>query len=374
MSPVLRPLLAGLLCAVAVATPTGQSERPADARGGREAGPTARLRRAPRIAMPGAVDSNVPLVWELVDGRWRLFALTSWGGLPARHTGSAFDQMQQAGPVRIVPHPGDGVWIESIIPDDSGTWYGYYHHERVADACGRPDRFIPRIGALRSIDRGATWEPLGFILDAPADSAACDSTNQFVIGGLGDVSAMLDDTRTTLLLFFSQYTKDPSAQGVAVARLAWADRDAPVGRVTVWRNGAWLPAHQAVAADGVSLEWVYPIGTPLAPPARPWHDRQIAADVFWGPSVHWNTYLGRYVMLMNRAANERFDNEGIYVSYAARLDDPRGWSAPRKIFDGGGWYPQVAGLEPTTGTDKVAGQRARFLLTGRSDYIIEFQK
>ncbi|MBI2186106.1 MAG: hypothetical protein HYU37_03150 [Acidobacteria bacterium] len=84
--------------------------------------------------------------------------------------------------------------------------------------------------------------------------------------------------------------------------------------------------------------------------------------------------MNRYVMLMNRAANERFDNEGIYVSYADRLDDPRAWSAPRKILNGGGWYPQVAGLEPARGTDREAGQRARFLLTGRSDYIIEFER
>jgi len=364
MSALLRVLLIGLLCAIAAATPQGQSTRL----------PTARLIRAPRIVMPGAVDSNVPMVWELADGRWQLFALTSWGGLPARHTGASLDQMQQAGPVNIVPHPGYGVWIESIVQDDSGAWYGYYHHERDAVACGRFDRFIPRIGALRSTDRGATWEPLGFILEAPSDTDACDSTNQFVIGGVGDVSAMLDDARTNLFLFFSQYTKEPSAQGVAVARLAWADRDTPVGRVTVWRSGAWLPAWQAVAADGVSVEWVYPTGTPIVAPTRPWHDGHVAADVFWGPSVHWNTYLGRYVMLMNRAANERFDNEGIYVSYATRLEDPRGWSAPRKIFDGGNWYPQVAGLEPATGTDKQAGQRARFLLTGRSDYFIEFEK
>jgi hypothetical protein len=38
----------------------------------------------------------------------------------------------------------------------------------------------------------------------------------------------------------------------------------------------------------------------------------------------------------------------------------------------GGWYPQVAGLEPMTGTDRQAGRRARFLTTGRSDYYIEF--
>lgn len=362
--PGLRPIFSAVLCVVLFATLGGQSERL----------PTARLIRAPRIVMPGQVDSNVPMTWELVDGRWRLFALTSFAGIPARHSGPALDQMQQAGPVAIVPHPGDGVWIESIVPDESGVWYGYYHHERAAAACGRSDRFIPRVGAVRSTDQGATWEHLGIILEAPIESTACASSNMFVLGGAGDVSAVLDRTRTNLFLYFSQYAKNPSEQGVAVARLAWADRDSPAGRVTVWRGGAWLPASRPVGTDTTSGGWAYPVGTPLVAPARPWHDGHVAADVFWGPSIHWNRYLDRYVMLVNRAANERFDNEGIYVSYAPRLDDPGGWSAPRKILNGGGWYPQVAGLEPAAGTDKEAGQRARFLLTGRSDYLIEFQR
>jgi hypothetical protein len=345
-----RPLPVALVCAALLVTLHGQAER----------SPTVRLVPASRIVMPGAVDSNVPLAWDLVDGRWRLFALTSFGGVPARHAGPALDQMQQADPLIITTHPGDGVWIESIVPAEDGTWYGYYHHERPAEACGRADRFLPRLGALRSFDHGATWEHLGFILEAPADTAACASRNRYVLGGVGDVSAVLDRTQTTLYLYFSQYFKAPAVQGIAVARLAWADRDAPVGRLTIWRNGAWLPAPAA--------------GTPLVAPTRPWHDGQAAADVYWGPSIHWNRYLERYVMLMNRAANDDFRNDGVYVSYAARLDEPLRWSVPRKILHGGGWYPQVAGLEPATGTDREAGQRARLLLTGRSDYVIEFQK
>jgi len=79
-------------------------------------------------------------------------------------------------------------------------------------------------------------------------------------------------------------------------------------------------------------------------------------------------------MLLNRAKNESFNTEGLYVSYARTLGDPRAWSAPRKIMDGGGWYPQVAGLEPLTGTDKQATQRARFFVSGRSEHYIEFQR
>jgi hypothetical protein len=149
---------------------------------------------------------------------------------------------------------------------------------------------------------------------------------------------------------------------VAIARLPWAYRDRPVGRVSVWRDSIWLNARR------------FPFGTPLVPVTAPWHDGDDTVDAFWGPSVHWNTYLERYVMLLNRARNENFDNEGIYISYARTLDDPAGWSAPVKLLNGGGWYPLVIGSEIGSGTDKLAGQRARFFLTGRSDYLIEFSK
>jgi hypothetical protein len=145
--------------------------------------------------------------------------------------------------------------------------------------------------------------------------------------------------------------------------------------VAIWQNGAWLPPRRVGEADPeVALSWEYPAGTPLVPVSKPWHDGNPAADAFWGPSVHWNTYLEQYVMLLNRARDEGFGNEGIYVAYAGRLDDPRAWTAPRKIMNGGGWYPQVAGLEQVSGTDKEATQRARFFITGRSEYYIEFQR
>ena len=334
--------------------------------------PSARLVPAPRMVVPGSVDSNVPLLWDLVNGVPKLFGFASWGGSPALLAGNSLDALQRIDDVTFVRHPGYGIWIESVIPDDHGVWYGYYHHELPADACGRPDRSIPRIGAARSFDHGLTWEDLGIILQAPPNSEACASPNRYVIGGVGDVSAMLDPAGQDVFLFFSQYSKDAAMQGVAVARLAWADRDAPRGRATVWQNGAWLPPRN-IDPRGEGA-WEYSAGTSLVPVLKPWHDANGGVDAFWGPSIHWNTYLERYVMLLNRAKNEYFNNEGIYVSYADALDDPRGWTAPQKILSGGEWYPQVAGLEGSTGTDKSAGQRARFFMTGRSAHFIEFER
>jgi hypothetical protein len=191
---------------------------------------------------------------------------------------------------------------------------------------------------------------------------------------------MLDPTQTDLYLFFSQYSRDQTAQGVAVARLLWANRDQPAGAVSIWKDGVWQYGRfvdtPIVDPDGSTRSnWFdYPSGTPLVATTEPWHDGDNTVNAFWGPSVHWNTYLEQYVMLLNRAKDENYGEEGMYVSFAPKLDDPRLWSPPEKILDGGRWYPQVMGLDVGSGTDKIAGATARFFMSGRSDYTITFTR
>jgi hypothetical protein len=64
--------------------------------------------------------------------------------------------------------------------------------------------------------------------------------------------------------------------------------------------------------------------------------------------------------------------EGIYVAFSKSLSDPTAWSTPQRLLGGGEWYPQVIGIEPGTGTDRIAGERARFFMGGRSQYFIQF--
>ena len=317
------------------------------------------------------MDCNSPMVWDLVDGSWSLFAFASWGGAPAMLHGPRVDQLSPDGPITIAGHPGDGVWMEAIVPDDAGTWYGFYHHEVPAAACGRHDRSILSIGVARSRDRGLTWVNLGKILDGPPNSVACASSNRYQLGGVGDPSVLLDADHRYLYVFFSQYGKERSEQGLAIARMPWADRDEPVGKLAVLQDGLFLPARDIGDVSGPS--WEYPAGTSLFPVSNPWHDADFSVDAYWGAAIHWNTYLDRYVMLLNRAKNEDFDSEGVYVSYSADLGDPRAWSQPTKLLDGGPWYPQVVGLE-TGGTDREAGQLARFFLGGRSTSFVFFRR
>ena len=349
------------IAALLIATASAQSSRV----------PSARLVSASRLNLPGEIDSSNPAVWALDNGVQRLFVISSWGGVPVRSIGASIDSLRRDQPVGFASHPGHGVWMEAIVPDDVGVWYGYYHHERPADLCDRPDRQLPRIGAMRSEDNGATWTDLGIVIDAPAGSEACGSANRFVLGGVGDVTAALDRNHQDVYLYFSQYSRERASQGVAVARLAWADRDAPAGKVTIWNNGAWLPA---TADPDRDIGWSYPSGSPLVASEQPFHDGSSRNDVFWGPSIHWNTYLEQYVMLINRAKDEVFGEEGIYVAFSPTIADPRSWSTPKKILNGGEWYPQAIGTETGSGTDRTAGRRARFFMMGRSTRMIEFTR
>ena len=364
-----------MLALVLVASPTHLAGQAAPS-----AAPRATLVPASPLLLPGAVDSNSPALWDLEDGLPRLFVMTSSDGAPRLAVGTGLSRLGAATPVTFTSHPGNGVWMEAVVADDVGTWYGYYHNENPAVLCGRTDRAVARIGAARSTDRGRTWEDLGIILETPTESVACNSPNRYVIGGVGDLSVMLNASKTYLYIFYSQYQKDRSAQGVAVARMVWANRDRPARRVTVWSGSAWLMSRlnrtPTTDVNGVARNtWIeYPAGAPLVATTQAWHDADARVDAFWGPSVHWNESIQSYVMLLNRAKDENYSQEGIYVSFAPKLDDPRLWSAPTRLLAGGKWYPQVVGLESGSGTDKSAGASARFFMSGRSDHVINFTR
>jgi hypothetical protein len=165
------------------------------------------------------------------------------------------------------------------------------------------------------------------------------------------------------------YPPHVSEQGVSIARIRIADRDAPVGRVRTWREGEWrepgLGGHV----------------TPIFPVERDWHSD--APDAFWGPAIHWNTHLQQYVMLLNRAFDPRWAQEGIYLSFNPNLADPAGWSKLRKLLDREeiiadpatpiGWYPQVVGIDVSEReTDKRAGRVARLFVHGHSRWEAVF--
>jgi hypothetical protein len=333
--------------------------------------PRVELSAAPHLRFTGDADSNSPAVWQRVGGVNQLLLFTSIDGRPSLASGPRLDRLSVALPVMFEPWPTEGVWMEAVIPDVDGTLYGYYHSEAAATVCPGSNKVIPRIGAARSNDQGLTWQLLGYVLEAPFGSFDCETNDVYFVGGVGDFSVQLDADSRDLYIFFSQYHR--RSQGVGVARLAWADRDNPSGKVMVFNNGVWLPSRGFSFPSGMR-RWSYPSAVPIFPTREPWNDDDTEVDAFWGPAVHWNVYLEQYVMLLNHAQDTDWSQGGIYVSFNRRLDDPAGWSQPVKMLSGGRWYPQVMGLESGSGTDKVAGRLARFFMGGTSEHLIQFIK
>jgi len=315
--------------------------------------PVATLRPAKKLQMPHAVDCNTPSHW---DGD--TFYVFNSTGHPYRAFGKGLFGLGDTTAIEYDNQVNGGRWIEATWRADDGTLYGWYHFEP-AGLCPGTSLTAPKIGALRSSDHGAHWKDLGMVMEARSDALDCTAKNGYFAGGHGDFSVMLDDPQQHLYFFYGAYAGDVREQGVAVARMAWNDRDQPVGKVLKWCDGSF----RALGRGGKL--------TPTFPAFVAWQRED--CNAFWGPSVHWNTYLKRYVMLLNRSKGKGWVQEGIYISYSTNLADPMSWSEPVKILDGGRWYPVVVGLdEQPRGTDKLAGRVARFFMGRDSDHEIVF--
>lgn len=306
---------------------------------------------------PGDTDCNSPAHW---DGA-TLYVFNS-AGHPWRSAGP--DLFHLTNDYRRCEYDNKvngGRWIECTWKTDDGTLYGWYHNEP-GGLCPGTRLTAPRIGAVRSTDNGATWHDLGVVLDAPPNTLRCDTANYYFAGGNGDFCIMLDARREWLYFFVSTYTGGLPSQGVSLARMRWADRDAPVGKVWKWHAGQWRE-------PGLGGQI-----TALFPGMIDWHRPD--ANAFWGPSVHWNHHLRQYVMLLNHAKDKDWTQEGVYVSFNRDLANVTGWSPPVKILGDlrrDQWYPQVIGLDTARReTDKLAGKRARLFVRGQSKWEIQF--
>jgi len=333
-----------------------------------QATPAVHIRPAPPMRFPGAgppavgeTDCNSPAHW---DGE--TFYLFNSAGHPWRSSGpDLFHLTETRRRVEYDNAVQGGRWIESTWKADDGTLYGWYHFEPAGVCPEVKDRGLtaPRIGAVSSRDNGLTWHDLGVVLDAPPGTLRCDTRNYYFAGGNGDFSVILDRNAEWLYFLMSTYWSFPE-QGVSLARMRWNDRDRPVGRVWKWRDGRW-------AEPGLGGRV-----TPIFPARIDWHRED--ADALWGPAVHWNTHLAAYVVLLNRAVDKNWKQEGIYVTFCQDLANPRGFTSPARILDSPGpsaWYPQVIGTDRARReTDKLAGRTARLFVRGESRWEIEFQR
>src|SRR4029453_329441 len=95
------------------------------------ADPIVSLKRTQSFEFTGEVDSNSPVLRTIVDGEPTVVVFTSWGGTPSGASAPPPDALPPATPVSISGPPAGGIWIEAVIAADDGTWYGFYHNERL---------------------------------------------------------------------------------------------------------------------------------------------------------------------------------------------------------------------------------------------------
>lgn len=318
---------------------------------------TAVVVSAYQVRLPApTVDGNSPGFWS--DGLLRVYTST---GFPEAMLGPGVTALSVIDPPILMPGTHYPFWIESVWRDSDGTVYAWYHHEP-GGLCGGK-LTVPMIGALVSTDGGHEFQDLGIVLSS-GDPVNCSAQNGFFAGGHGDFSVILDQKREYFYFLFDNYGGTVDHQGIAIARIAFADRSAPQGKVMKYFGGGWDEPGIGGAV------------TPIVPVAVAWDHSN--TDAFWGPAIHWNTAIERYVVLLNHACCKTdWPQEGIYIMFSPDLSDLSKWTRPTKILDSKdigfapGYYPEVFGVGLGE-TDTFAGQLPRLFIKGISKWQMFF--
>jgi hypothetical protein len=289
----------------------------------------------------------------------------------------------------------------STLPYDSATGVGYIHYRWPEGLTGlQSPAAVCRIGIMKSIDGGHSWENKGIVLEdlQPRMILKPFNTSKTFAGGVGDPSAVASGDH--LFIFYGEYSfpgvydstnydakTEWSGQCISIASILLKDLDDPVGKVKRWDGKTFAAAYNGIGKPVASLQ--IPIeqgGGAASSPNGGFH---------WGPSVSWNTYLNQWVMLMGHVTGSSWKGSKIFISFNPNKDltigdNAQQWTKPKLLLDKAGytiWYPS---LQPTQSKEDVEnrytclrlGQTARlFYKTMNADtamyiseYMIKFKK
>lgn len=394
------------------------------------------LREVPRLTFRSFVDCNMASAW--VGDRLRIFPGKYgedplWGdaddlkmGEGANVTAAFSLAPDEFRSPTLPPNAAPGmpglhgaVWFETVYQDrddETGrTLYALYHNENYPETLpldaetgeglsfeawppglqgDDSEQAVPRIGIMRSVDGGESWEDLGVILEDRDERMIRLPVNRNYCfpGGVGDPSAVASGDH--LYVFFGEYAYptafdaatwdrdvEAAAQCISVARIALADLDDPVHAARRWDgtafDGAWDGPGEPIASlriDRAEGGGAVSQGDEL---------------YYWGPSVSWNEHLGVWVMLMGRVDGAYWVGDSVFLSINTNRDLGEGdnaqqWSTPVRIIHRPGhclWYPA---FQPTDSEEDVVarrtsvriGREARLffkdMADDRADYICDY--
>ena len=296
--------------------------------------------------------------WALVDGVPRLFVISSWGGMPVRASGASLESLQADRPVgvRVASRDTASGWRRSFPTTPApGTATTITSGRRICAAgptgscrasarCDRPTTARPGKTSASSSTRRRDPKPA---IRRIASCSAASATSR--PHSMPTARTSISTSASTCATGDRRASRSRGSRGPIVMRRSARRRSGTMAR------GSRRPrTRRSTSAGSIrrARRWSGASGRFTIARAR--------NDVFWGPSIHWNTYLEQYVMLLNRAKDDQFGQEGIYVSFSPTLQ-PQDWSAPAKIMNGGGWYPQVIGGEAGSRHRSAGGQACALL-------------
>jgi len=208
-----------------------------------------------------------------------------------------------------------GSWLMSVLRKPNNDLIGFYHAEDHWFPHTTNDIAWKSIGVTLSKDNGKTWETGKQIITSFNPKPATPTW-----GGTGDCCVVWDHINSRWICYYQEQT------------ISMAISYDPDGAPGTWKK--YNPS--GFTEDGLG-GWQSPLPGLSSVPGG-------------NPSVHWNTYLKKWVMVWHG-----WSPANIYISVSANGIN---WDTPKMIIvseqGGRAWYPTIIGV-----TDVEAGNVAK---------------